>query len=90
MGITGTKKPSEKVVEKSVNSIRRLTKLPTLVGFGINSYSQVSKISKFSDGCVVGSAIVKIIEDSYSRKESDKTILKNIHNFLIKLKKMIF
>ncbi len=87
MGITGTKKPSEKVVEKSVNSIRRLTKLPILVGFGINSYSQVSKISKFSDGCVVGSAIVKIIEDSYSRKESDKTILKNIHNFLIKLKK---
>ena len=37
MGITGTKKPSLTNLKNSVLEIKKYTKLPVLVGFGINS-----------------------------------------------------
>ena len=43
MGITGTKKPSINSVKKSVNAIKKITSLPVLVGFGINSHEQIKK-----------------------------------------------
>ena len=61
MGITGTKKPSIVEVEKSIKRIRKVSKLPICVGFGIENKNQIKALNKFSDGCVVGSAIVKLI-----------------------------
>ena len=72
MGITGTKKPSINEVKKSVDSIKKISNLPVLVGFGINSYDQITKINKFDDGCVVGSAIIKIIEEAIEKKNKKK------------------
>ncbi len=87
MGITGTKKPSINSVKKSVTSIRKISNLPVLVGFGINSHEQIKKINQFSSGCVVGSAIIKIVENAIQKKLSHQKILNNIYNFLKKLKK---
>ena len=87
MGITGTKKPSIESVKRSVKSIKKYTKLPILVGFGIDSYTQIKQLNEFSEGCVVGSAIIKIIEESKTQKITDQKILTNISKFLIKLKK---
>ena len=87
MGITGTKKPSINSVKKSVNAIKRITSLPVLVGFGINSHEQIKKLNEFSDGCVVGSAIIKIVETALQKKLASQKILNNIYNFLKKLKK---
>jgi len=87
MGITGTKKPSIESVKRSVISIKKYTNLPILVGFGINSYSQIKKLNQFSEGCVVGSAIIKIIEGSKKKEMTNQKILTNISEFLIKLKK---
>ena len=84
MGITGTKKPSMKAVKSSINKIKKITDLPIVVGFGINNSSQVSEIYSFSDGCVVGSAIVNIIEKNLKKKTSIK---KKINEFLLNLKK---
>jgi len=87
MGITGTKKPSIESVKKSVNSIKKTTSLPVLVGFGINSNEQIKKLNQFSDGCVVGSAIIKIVESAIPKKLPHQKILNNIKNFLKNLKK---
>ena len=87
MGITGTKKPSINSVKKSINSIKKITSLPVLVGFGINSHEQVKELNKFSDGCVVGSAIINLVENALQKKLTDQTILNNIKKFLKKLKK---
>ena len=86
MGITGTKVPSLKKVKKAVTIIKNNTKLPVVVGFGINNSSQISEISKFADGSVVGSSIVKIIEDTLDRKIPNKLILKKLKKFLNSLK----
>ena len=87
MGITGTKKPSINSVKKSVFSIKKLSTLPVLVGFGIDSHEQIKKLNNFSDGCVVGSAIIKIVENSLQKKLTNQKLLDNIYNFLKKLKK---
>ena len=63
MGITGTKKPSLSLLKKSVLEIKKNTKLPILVGFGIDNSNQVKEINKFADGCVIGSAIINLIEE---------------------------
>ena len=46
-----------------LSDIREVTDLPLAVGFGINTPQQAEDISKIADGVIVGSAIVKIIEE---------------------------
>ena len=46
-----------------ISDIKDVCDIPVAVGFGINTPEQASKISKISDGVIVGSAIVKIIEE---------------------------
>ena len=87
MGITGTKKPSISILKKSILKFKKNTKLPVLVGFGINNADQVKEINKFANGCVIGSAIINLIEDSKKGNYSiEKTLLK-IKLFLSKIKK---
>ena len=87
MGITGTKKPSINEVRKSLTKIRKISNLPICVGFGIKNKNQIQSLNKFSDGCVVGSAIVNFIEEFDNGKYSEDQMLKNISDFLANLKK---
>ena len=86
MGITGTKKPSLLKVKKSVNEIKRNTNLPVLVGFGIKNKSQITQISKFADGAVIGSSLIQIIEDSIQKKNKSEIIVKKVSSFIKSLK----
>ena len=74
-GITGPKDLTYTALASHVKSIKRVTKVPVCVGFGIHSREQVAKINTFSDGVIVGSEIVKFIDKHYRDK-----------NFLNKLK----
>ncbi|MCK5347111.1 MAG: tryptophan synthase subunit alpha, partial [Candidatus Heimdallarchaeota archaeon] len=49
--------------------IRKMTKLPVIVGFGVSTPAQAKEISKNADGVIVGSAIIKLIEASYGKKD---------------------
>lgn len=60
-GITGTKAVSADKVEKAVAELRKHTKLPVAVGFGITTPEQAKAISCVADAAVVGSAIVNRI-----------------------------
>lgn len=62
-GITGTKTPDFGAVKKKLSIIRKATKLPVAVGFGIKTPQHVAEVAKFADGVVVGSAIVKLVEE---------------------------
>lgn len=67
-GITGPKDIAYKSISKQINSIKKMSKLPVCVGFGIHSPSQVRGVNKISDGAIVGSSIVEFIEDNYRKK----------------------
>jgi len=60
-GVTGTRGPELDETRKNVGTIRTLTKLPVVVGFGVSTPEQARQIGSMADGVVVGSAFVKLI-----------------------------
>jgi tryptophan synthase alpha chain len=58
LGITGTKSATEDAVAAHVERIRRHTKLPVGVGFGIKTPDQAAAVARHADAAVVGTAIV--------------------------------
>jgi tryptophan synthase alpha chain len=57
-GITGTRSAEEATVRDAVARLRRFTKLPVAVGFGIKTPEQAAEIARVADAAVVASAVV--------------------------------
>ena len=73
-GTTGTKEALAKNLEEKVSAIKSKVKLPVLVGFGISGPEQAKEAGQLSDGVIIGSAIVKLIESQSDPVERDKSI----------------
>jgi len=67
-GITGTQKQLATDARDLVKRIRKFTKLPVAVGFGISNRDQFEQVGEFADAAVVGSAIVQAIEQNPGRE----------------------
>ena len=63
-GITGADGASSQSISAAVERLRRHTKLPIAVGFGIKTPEQVAAVAGSADAAVVGSAIISAIENS--------------------------
>lgn len=63
LGVTGMRSEIKTDLNSILSDIRDVTDLPLAVGFGINTPEQAAEIGKIADGVIVGSAIVKIIEE---------------------------
>jgi tryptophan synthase alpha chain len=61
-GVTGTRQELASDARQLVSRLRRFTKLPIAVGFGISSTEQVAEVAQFADAAVIGSAIVQAVE----------------------------
>jgi tryptophan synthase alpha chain len=63
MGVTGVRSEVGSGIEPAIEQIKSVTDTPAAVGFGIHAPDQAAAISKYADGVIVGSRIVKIIEE---------------------------
>src|SRR6195256_2952021 len=63
-GITGTTIPDTSRVLAAVARIKRHTKLPVAVGFGVKSANDARAIAAASDAVVVGSALVEALRET--------------------------
>jgi tryptophan synthase alpha chain len=61
-GVTGARQQLPEDAPALVRRLRKYTKLPIAVGFGISTTEQFSAVGNFADAAVVGSAIVQTIE----------------------------
>jgi len=61
-GITGTQQSVASDAAALVASIKRWSRLPVAVGFGISNAEHVAQVAEFADAAVIGSAIVELIE----------------------------
>ena len=61
-GVTGEQQELASDARQLVGRLRRYTKLPVAVGFGISTRQQFAAVGEFADAAVVGSAIVHTIE----------------------------
>jgi tryptophan synthase alpha chain len=67
-GVTGTQKELAGDARDLVRRIRKFTKLPVAVGFGISSAGQFAEVGEFAEAAVVGSAIVQAVEQNPGRE----------------------
>src|SRR6476469_3801867 len=63
-GITGAATPDPAKVGEAVARIKRHTKLPVAVGFGVKTAEQAAVIAEAADGVVVGSVLVEAVRKS--------------------------
>jgi tryptophan synthase alpha chain len=91
LGVTGTRAQFHTGINEFIELVKKSTKLPVVVGFGISSGEQVSRFSQICDGVVVGSALVRKIAECIpqlkSANETDKKLgLLQIREFVRELK----
>ena len=71
LGVTGIRSEIKTDLESITKVIKENTDTPIAIGFGINTPEQAKKYASLADGVIVGSAIVKIIEN-YGRSAPDE------------------
>nr|MBC8436353.1 tryptophan synthase subunit alpha [Candidatus Omnitrophota bacterium] len=81
-GVTGPRQKLPADIAVNLAAIKRITKKPVCVGFGVSSRAQVKQITRVADGVIVGSAIIKKIREN--RKRAD--LVSRVSNFVLKLK----
>jgi tryptophan synthase alpha chain len=84
-GTTGTKESLSAGLEEKVKEIKKSVSLPVLVGFGVSGPEQAKQAAQISDGVIIGSAIVKLIEAHSDPAERDLKLAE----FLASIKKAI-
>lgn len=62
LGVTGVRSEIKTDLESITSAIKEVTDVPVAIGFGISTPEQAEKYSRIADGVIVGSAIVKLIE----------------------------
>lgn len=76
-GVTGASNLNENEIRTNILNIRNSTNLPVLAGFGIKTASDARALSQISDGVVIGSVLVEMIQELSENKD-----YKKIYNYL--------
>ncbi len=79
-GVTGTAAPKTADIASEVGKIRKLTKMPIAVGFGISNAAQAKEIGAIADGIVIGSAVVKLIDENRNSNDLTEIVCKYVKN----------
>ena len=67
-GVTGAQKQLATDARDLVKRIRKFTKLPVVVGFGVSTAEQFAQVEEFAEAAAVGSAIVQAVEQNPGRE----------------------
>ena len=87
LGVTGVRSEFKTDFEGFFNKINKTCKIPKLLGFGISTPEQVLELKNYSDGVIVGSAIVRAVEgakDQAEAKENVRRLVKSLRSALDK------
>ena len=84
-GVTGTRGKLPDELGTHIGQIEKYSQNPVAVGFGISTPEQAREVSRFADGVIVGSAIVKMIEENLNRPD----LVKRVGGFVSSLAKAL-
>lgn len=77
-GVTGVRQTVDDGVEALVKRVKAVVDRPVAIGFGISSPEQAQQVGRVADGVIVGSALVKAIQDNPAMAE--ETAYQFVHN----------
>ncbi len=80
-GVTGTREEVAADARELVRRLRKFTRLPIAVGFGISTPAHFAEVGEFADAAVVGSAIVQAIEQA-GRERAPQAVAELISSLL--------
>ena len=80
-GITGASHLDTVEVENQVENVKRVIKLPIMVGFGVKTPQQAAAISKFANGVVIGSELVDTMAESDNAGAIPDALRAKVMNF---------
>lgn len=80
-GVTGARDALSKMLPDFITEVRRCTKKPLAVGFGISTPEQAREVAKMADGVIIGSALVNIVS-----KAPKTEAFKEVEEFLRQLR----
>ena len=63
LGVTGIREKLTGEIADIINIVRRVSDIPCAIGFGISTPEQARQMTRYADGVIIGSAIVKIIAE---------------------------
>lgn len=75
-GVTGSQAPDISKVHQAVDHLKQSTQTPIAVGFGVRTAEQAAAIGAFSDGVVVGSALVEAQASASTTTEAVENVTK--------------
>jgi tryptophan synthase alpha chain len=81
-GVTGERASLPPDLEAQIRAVRLVTTKPVCVGFGIGRPEQVAAVGRVADGVIVGSAIVRLIEE----RAGSPTLVADVGEFIAALK----
>lgn len=73
-GVTGMRSSLADGLREKVSQVKKATALPVLIGFGISGPDQARQAAAISDGVIIGSAIMKIIEQTKDPAERETAV----------------
>ncbi|MBB5172881.1 tryptophan synthase subunit alpha [Texcoconibacillus texcoconensis] len=85
LGVTGERSNYNEEVYQFIERVKQTSTVPVAVGFGISSREQVDQFWQHADGVIIGSAIVRTIEENRQLLSNENTMesgLKNIKAFV--------
>ena len=71
-GVTGARRQLEDRLQSQVERIRRYSRLPVGVGFGISRPEHAARVASFADAAVVGSALIAALEKTPGKADKPK------------------
>lgn len=74
LGVTGERETFETQFREYFDTLNAASDLPKCLGFGISTPEQKRTLEQYCDGIIVGSALVRQIEDGIAQKQSDEDI----------------
>ena len=86
-GIKGSKQVNLTNVKKSIRLVRKTSKIPVGVGFGVKTVQDVKNVSKLSDAVICGSSIVNKIAEGHKKKLKGKKLATFMGSYVKKLSK---
>ncbi|WP_051529972.1 tryptophan synthase subunit alpha [Anoxybacteroides tepidamans] len=85
LGVTGMRDTLPDELEAFLSEVKRYSRVPAAVGFGISTSEQVSMLKHCSDGIVIGSALVQKVEqllDALQREETKQEALSEFRRYV--------
>jgi len=80
-GTTGMRQKLSSQIRNEIRYIRRHTKTPVCVGFGISNKKTFRAVTQFSDGAIVGSAIIRCIQNNSTKKNLVARVARFVQHF---------